>query len=46
MNHLAYVKRSLCLLSLSLVLPLSASPTHAEKEKPAQETINDDEIPF
>ncbi|QGQ23474.1 DUF1553 domain-containing protein [Gimesia benthica] len=36
MNHLAYVKRSLCLLSLSLVLPLSASPAHAEKEKPAQ----------
>ncbi|MCA9007182.1 MAG: DUF1549 domain-containing protein, partial [Planctomycetaceae bacterium] len=33
MNHLAFVKRSLCLLSLSLALPLSASPSYAQKEK-------------
>ncbi|QDU48026.1 DUF1553 domain-containing protein [Gimesia panareensis] len=33
MNHLAFVKRSLCLLSLSLALPLSASPSFAQKEK-------------
>ncbi|QDV15701.1 hypothetical protein Pan153_03180 [Gimesia panareensis] len=33
MNHLASVKRSLCLLSLSLALPLSASPSFAQKGK-------------
>ncbi|QDT76880.1 hypothetical protein Mal35_03040 [Gimesia maris] len=33
MNYLAFVKRSLCLLSLLLVLPLSVSPSYAQKEK-------------
>ncbi|QDT25033.1 hypothetical protein Enr10x_03270 [Gimesia panareensis] len=36
MNHLAYVKRSLCLLSLSLALPLFASAADAEKDKTAK----------
>ena len=33
MNYLAFVKRSLCLLSLLLALPLSMSPSYAQKEK-------------
>jgi len=33
MNHMASVKRSLCLLGLSLVLPLSASLSYAAEEK-------------
>lgn len=37
MNRLAFVKRSLCLLGLSLALPLTASPSYAQKEKNTQD---------
>jgi len=38
MNQLAFVKRFLCLLGLLFALPLSASPSYAQKEKSTKAT--------